>query len=93
MTFSTASSGLPNYPEFVASVTLDGILLGSCDTNKKTVEVKQDWVKTFLENNTDQLKWYTFECLEGQPNAFKEMISSLKRHFNQSGGRRAISCI
>ncbi|XP_070777284.1 major histocompatibility complex class I-related gene protein-like [Enoplosus armatus] len=84
--FSTASSGVPNLPEFVVAALVDDVLAGYCDSNKKTAEPKQDWVTTLLEDNPQQLEWYTAECVENQPNFFKAKIYDLKQRFNQSGG-------
>ncbi|XP_070777281.1 major histocompatibility complex class I-related gene protein-like [Enoplosus armatus] len=84
--FYTGSSGVPNLPEFVVAVLVDDVLAGYCDSNKKTVEPKQDWVTTLLEDTPQQLEWYTAECVESQPNFFKAKIYDLKQQFNQSGG-------
>ncbi|KAM9339837.1 major histocompatibility complex class I-related gene protein-like [Symphorus nematophorus] len=84
--FVTASSGVPNLPEFVGVVLVNDILVGYCDSNKKTVELKQDWVKTLFKNEPQQLQQYSGACFENQPNYFKATIYSLKQRFNQSGG-------
>ncbi|XP_078124333.1 class I histocompatibility antigen, F10 alpha chain-like isoform X2 [Sander vitreus] len=84
--FITASSGVPNFPEFVATAVVDGLLVGYCDTKKKIVEPKQDWMKTILENNPQQLEWYTQRCSESEPIFFKATMDNLKQRFNQSGG-------
>ncbi|KAF1382001.1 hypothetical protein PFLUV_G00159850 [Perca fluviatilis] len=82
----TGSSGVPNFPEIVAAATVYGVLVGYCDTNKKIVEPKQDWMKTFFENNPQQLEFYTHECFEVLPISFKAAMDDLKQRFNQSGG-------
>ncbi|KAF1381989.1 hypothetical protein PFLUV_G00159730 [Perca fluviatilis] len=84
--FLTASSGVPNFPEYVAAGVVDEVLVGNCDTKKKIVEPKQDWMKTFLENNPQHLEFYTQTCLEIEPNFFKATMDDLKQRFNQSGG-------
>ncbi|XP_078124326.1 major histocompatibility complex class I-related protein 1-like isoform X2 [Sander vitreus] len=84
--FITASSGVPNFPEFVAAGLVDGLLMGYCDTKKTIVEPKQDWAKTFLENNPQQLEFYTQRCSEIDPIFFKATMDNLKQRFNQSGG-------
>ncbi|XP_033492947.2 major histocompatibility complex class I-related protein 1-like [Epinephelus lanceolatus] len=83
--FLTASSGVPNFPQLVGAVTVDDLLLGNCDSNKKIIEPKQKWVKTALENNPQQLEWYTEECFQILPHIFKAKMDSLKQRFNQSG--------
>ncbi|XP_071355981.1 major histocompatibility complex class I-related gene protein-like isoform X2 [Trachinotus anak] len=82
--FTTASTGVPNFPEGVAVTMIDGLQAGYCDTN--TLELQHDWVKKLLNDNPDQLQWYTEECLEDVPTFFKASIHSLKQRFNQSGG-------
>uniref|UniRef100_A0A8C9X6Z4 Major histocompatibility complex class I-related gene protein-like n=1 Tax=Sander lucioperca TaxID=283035 RepID=A0A8C9X6Z4_SANLU len=84
--FITASSGVPNFPEFVAAAMVDEFLMGYCDTKKKILEPKQDWMKTILENNPQQLEFYTQGCFEIVPNFFKATMDHLKQRFNQSGG-------
>ncbi|XP_051245672.1 major histocompatibility complex class I-related gene protein isoform X1 [Dicentrarchus labrax] len=84
--FFTASSGVPNFPEFVVAVVVDEILSGYCDNNKNIAEPKQDWVKNIFEDDPQHLEFYTRECSEYQPNFFKATIDNLKQRFNQSGG-------
>ncbi|XP_035847572.1 major histocompatibility complex class I-related gene protein-like isoform X4 [Sander lucioperca] len=95
--FITASSGVPNFPEFVAAAVVDELLIGYCDSNKNIVEPKQDWMKTILENNPQQLEWYTQRCSEIEPNFFKAQIDHFKQRFNQSGGdhilQRMAGCV
>ncbi|XP_032364134.1 major histocompatibility complex class I-related gene protein [Etheostoma spectabile] len=91
--FSTASSGVPNLPEFMATAVVDDLLVGYCDTNKKILEPKQDWVKTLLENNPQLLEMYTAECFEIQPAFFKATMDNLKQIFNQTGGVHILQSI
>ncbi|XP_070703235.1 major histocompatibility complex class I-related gene protein-like [Pempheris klunzingeri] len=83
--YVTASSGVPNFPEFVAAAVVDEIVVGYCDSNKKIVEPKLDSGKKYFEKDPQRLEWYNRECAEIQPNFFKAMINSLKQRFNQSG--------
>uniref|UniRef100_A0A4W6CXU1 Ig-like domain-containing protein n=1 Tax=Lates calcarifer TaxID=8187 RepID=A0A4W6CXU1_LATCA len=84
--FFTISSGIPNFPEFVGAVHVDNILTGYCDSIRKIPQVKQDWVKTYFDNDPEHLDWYTRECSENRPRVFKARISSLMQDFNQSEG-------
>ncbi|XP_076611533.1 major histocompatibility complex class I-related protein 1-like isoform X2 [Chaetodon auriga] len=83
--FLTGSDGVPNFPEFMAAAAVDEHLVAYCDINRKTVEPKQEWMKTLLENDPQVLEWYRRECFQIQPNLFKTTLSSLKQRFNQSG--------
>ncbi|XP_041811145.1 major histocompatibility complex class I-related gene protein-like [Chelmon rostratus] len=84
--FVTASSGVPNFPEFVGAAVVDGHLAASCDSSRKILEPKQEWMKTLFENEPLHLDWYNAECFETQPILFKATMYSLKQRFNQSGG-------
>lgn len=84
--FVTGSSGVPNIPEFVGVLMVDGIQTGYCDSSSKTLQPQQDWAKKLLENNTQQRDWYNKKCFEDQPKLFKDTIFSLKQHFNQGDG-------
>ncbi|XP_028453072.1 major histocompatibility complex class I-related gene protein isoform X2 [Perca flavescens] len=93
--FYTVSSGVPNLSEFVGSAMIDEVLVGYCDSNKKIAEPRQDWVKTFLENNPKYWEMYTKECLESLP-IFKAWMNDMKQSFNQTGGvhilQRMVGC-
>ncbi|XP_040909452.1 major histocompatibility complex class I-related gene protein-like isoform X2 [Toxotes jaculatrix] len=83
--FFTASSGLPNFPEVVGAALVDDIVVGYCDTDTQRFELKQEWVKTYLEKNPEQLQWYRAACFQNQPNLLKARIRGLKQRFNQTG--------
>ncbi|XP_049891637.1 major histocompatibility complex class I-related gene protein-like isoform X2 [Epinephelus moara] len=83
--FITASSGVPNFPEFVGVGVFDEILVGYCDTNIMKVEPKQDWMKKLFENDPQHLEWHNGECFENLHNFFKATIYGLKQRFNQTG--------
>uniref|UniRef100_A0A3Q3IE55 MHC class I-like antigen recognition-like domain-containing protein n=2 Tax=Monopterus albus TaxID=43700 RepID=A0A3Q3IE55_MONAL len=82
--FTTASSGIPDVPEFVGVAMVDDVMIGYCDSN--TIEPKQDWVTKLFHNDPQQLKWYSQECSEILSIGYKTEIHILKQRFNQSGG-------
>uniref|UniRef100_A0A671UKK3 Ig-like domain-containing protein n=1 Tax=Sparus aurata TaxID=8175 RepID=A0A671UKK3_SPAAU len=82
----TASSGLPDLPEFVVAAVVDENPLFYCDSSKKILELKHDWVKKVLENDPHQLEFYKRACFGWLPSYFKDTINGLKQRFNQSGG-------
>uniref|UniRef100_A0A671XEH8 Ig-like domain-containing protein n=1 Tax=Sparus aurata TaxID=8175 RepID=A0A671XEH8_SPAAU len=82
----TGSTGFPNFPDFMAAVLVDDILVGYCDTNKKIVEPKQDWVKTLLEADPEHAEMFTQQCVERTSVYFRITIDNLKRQYNQSEG-------
>ncbi|GLD59448.1 major histocompatibility complex class I-related gene protein-like isoform X1, partial [Lates japonicus] len=83
--FGAGSSGIPNLPEFMAAVQIDGIEMGYCDTNTKTINLKHGWVKIFLYMDVQRLERCKAECFVNQPRVFNARISSFMHHFNQSG--------
>uniref|UniRef100_A0A671XIG8 Ig-like domain-containing protein n=1 Tax=Sparus aurata TaxID=8175 RepID=A0A671XIG8_SPAAU len=83
---TTASSGLPDFPEFVAAAVVDDNLLVYCDGNEKIIEPKHEWVKKVLEDDPQHLELYNSACFEWDPTYFKATINSLKQRFNQSRG-------
>nr|XP_061786760.1 major histocompatibility complex class I-related gene protein-like isoform X1 [Nerophis lumbriciformis] len=83
--FLIATSGAPHLPEFVGVVMMDDMPVGYYDSNIRKAEAKQDWVKSYLEEEPLHLKWYAAQCLHHQQD-FNADIFNLKSLFNQSGG-------
>lgn len=79
------SSGLQNVPEFMAIAVVDGVRLGSCDSNNRTAKPKQDWTKKLTEDDPDHLDWNTQLCRRNH-DASKVMIQEIQLLFNQTGG-------
>ncbi|XP_041664360.1 major histocompatibility complex class I-related gene protein-like [Cheilinus undulatus] len=80
----TASRGLPNIPEFMATAQVDGFGAGYCDSNTKTAK-SHDWTRELMREDPDHLKWYSEQCL-GYQHLFKAHIVSIMQSLNQSGG-------
>ncbi|XP_030266289.1 major histocompatibility complex class I-related gene protein-like [Sparus aurata] len=83
---TTASSGLPDFPEYVVAAVVDDNLVVYCNGNEKIIEPKHVLVKKLFEDDPHQLKQYKEACYEVEPIYFKATINSLKQRFNQSGG-------
>uniref|UniRef100_A0A8D3CED8 MHC class I-like antigen recognition-like domain-containing protein n=1 Tax=Scophthalmus maximus TaxID=52904 RepID=A0A8D3CED8_SCOMX len=84
--FLTASSGLPDLPQFVVVGVINGVTAGSCDTTSNMVHVKQAWVKRYVESDPQHLQWYTRECFHNLPYYLKAQIDLFRQQFNQSEG-------
>nr|AHA14508.1 MHC class I antigen [Monopterus albus] len=82
--FTTASSGIPNFPEFVHIALVDDVPIIYC--NGRTTGPRQDWITKLLHNHPQHLKVCTQCCTEILPELFKAEINILKQRFNQSGG-------
>uniref|UniRef100_A0A8C4NPZ5 Ig-like domain-containing protein n=1 Tax=Dicentrarchus labrax TaxID=13489 RepID=A0A8C4NPZ5_DICLA len=80
--FVTASSGVPNFPEYMGALVVDDILAGYYDSNKQILEPKQEWMKRLFEKDPQHLEFYT----QTLPHFFKVGIQDLKQHLNESGG-------
>ncbi|XP_022620211.1 H-2 class I histocompatibility antigen, Q9 alpha chain-like, partial [Seriola dumerili] len=81
--FYTASSGVPNFPEFVNLGMLDGLQMDYYDSNIKKVIPKQDWMAKsegpeYWERQT--------QTSIGAEQSFKASIEIVRKRFNQTGG-------
>ncbi|XP_053302262.1 class I histocompatibility antigen, F10 alpha chain isoform X5 [Pleuronectes platessa] len=81
--FITASSQVPNFPEFVAVGWIDEVLIGYYDSNTMKAQPKQDWMLKATESQF----WESQTQLGlGEQQDFKNRIEILKERFNQTGG-------
>ncbi|XP_071388564.1 uncharacterized protein [Centroberyx affinis] len=83
--FHTASSGVPNFPEFVSVGFVDGVQITHCDSNTKRNEPKQDWMNKVTADVPQYWETQTGICV-GEQQVFKANIDILKQRFNQTGG-------
>ncbi|XP_051812012.1 major histocompatibility complex class I-related gene protein-like isoform X3 [Acanthochromis polyacanthus] len=85
MFFVTATSGVPDFPEFMGSVLVDEVQVGYCDSNIRMPELTQDWMKKLIEHDPQHLKYYINECY-ATPHFLRATIDSLMKRFNQTRG-------
>ncbi|XP_070703065.1 LOW QUALITY PROTEIN: class I histocompatibility antigen, F10 alpha chain-like [Pempheris klunzingeri] len=83
--FFTASSGVPNFPEFVIVGLVDDVQMYHYDSETKRVEPKQDWMSKATADRADYWEWQTQLC-QGTHQTFKGNIDIAKQRFNQTGG-------
>ncbi|XP_028316540.1 major histocompatibility complex class I-related gene protein-like [Gouania willdenowi] len=81
--FYTASSDVPNFPEFVVVGYVDDFLIGHYDSNTRRAVPKNDWIKDAL--GEDYMESLTARAMDDQQQ-FKVELENLKPRFNQSGG-------
>nr|APD68792.1 MHC class I alpha antigen [Trachinotus ovatus] len=83
--FYTASSGIPNFPEYVSVGLVDGEQISHCDSNTNRNVPKQDWMDKVLVDDPQYWDRQTQICVGNQP-SFKANIQTVKQRFNQTGG-------
>uniref|UniRef100_UPI003AAB2208 major histocompatibility complex class I-related gene protein-like n=1 Tax=Centroberyx gerrardi TaxID=166262 RepID=UPI003AAB2208 len=83
--FSTESTQVPNFPEFVVIALVDEVQIGHCDSNNKRAELNQDWMNKVTADDPEHFEWNTARCMHSQ-HFFKAELETLKQRFNQTGG-------
>ncbi|XP_028283278.1 major histocompatibility complex class I-related gene protein-like [Parambassis ranga] len=83
--FLTSSSGLQNFPRFVAVSKVDGVPVGYCDSSKKTAEPRQDWVQKLKEEEPEHVQWHIQNCLDAIHD-FQRDLDQFRQHFNHTEG-------
>ncbi|XP_061755117.1 class I histocompatibility antigen, F10 alpha chain-like isoform X1 [Nerophis ophidion] len=83
--FSTASSQVPNFPEYVAVGYVDGVQIFHYDSNSRKAEAKQDWMNKITAEDPKYWQRQT-EIGVGNELRDKHNLEVLKKLFNQTGG-------
>uniref|UniRef100_I3K3M3 MHC class I-like antigen recognition-like domain-containing protein n=1 Tax=Oreochromis niloticus TaxID=8128 RepID=I3K3M3_ORENI len=83
--FYTSSSGVSNFPEFVAVGLVDDVQMIHYDSNTQKAEFKQQWMEKAAEDDPEYSARQTNRLMNTQQ-VFKGNIDILKQRFNQTGG-------
>ncbi|XP_029700470.1 H-2 class I histocompatibility antigen, Q9 alpha chain-like isoform X2 [Takifugu rubripes] len=83
--FYTASSGVPNFPEFVSVGMVDDVQMVHYDSNTGRMQPKQEWMKEVTADYPQYLDTQSQNAF-GHQQIFKTNIEILKQRFNQTGG-------
>lgn len=80
-----ASSEVPNFPDFVAVVFVDGVQTDHYDSNTKTTVATQVWMNQVTDDDPEYWKRQTVYW-ESQEQYGRVNIETAKGRFNQTGG-------
>ncbi|XP_054640126.1 H-2 class I histocompatibility antigen, Q9 alpha chain-like [Dunckerocampus dactyliophorus] len=83
--FHTASSQVPNFPEFVSVGYVDEVQIVHYDSNSRKTEAKQDWMNQITAEDPHYWQRET-EINVASEHINKNAIEILKKRFNQTGG-------
>ncbi|XP_061836659.1 major histocompatibility complex class I-related gene protein-like isoform X2 [Nerophis lumbriciformis] len=83
--FTTASSQVPNFPEFVSVGYVNEVEIIYYDSNIRKAESKQDWMNNITAEDPDYWQRQTKYNVINE-HIFKENIETFKKRFNQTGG-------
>ncbi|XP_051812010.1 major histocompatibility complex class I-related gene protein-like [Acanthochromis polyacanthus] len=83
--FYTASSGIPNFPEFASVGMVDNFPIDHYDSNTGRAQIKQDWMTKVIADDPQYMDRNTQVYL-GDQQTFKANIEMVKQRFNQTGG-------
>ncbi|CAL8253984.1 unnamed protein product [Lota lota] len=87
--FYTGSSGVSNFPEFVAVGMVDEVQFDYYDSNIQITVLKQTWMDQVTRDDPDYLERETGKAL-GAQQVFKANIEIVKKRFNQTGGAHIV---
>ena len=83
--FTTASSGLSTFPEYVDVQMVDEVQVEHYDSNTQRIITKQDWADQDYREDPDSLERAN-ERRKGDQQVYKVNLGTLKKRFNQTGG-------
>ncbi|CAF87069.1 unnamed protein product, partial [Tetraodon nigroviridis] len=83
--FYYRSSGVPNFPEFLAVVMVDDVQISHCDSNTRRAEPRQEWMEKVTADDPQYWERETAKFLDAQQ-TYNARIEILKPSFNQTGG-------
>ncbi|XP_061755457.1 class I histocompatibility antigen, F10 alpha chain-like isoform X11 [Nerophis ophidion] len=83
--FRTASSQVPNFPEYVSVGYVDGVQISHYDSNSRKAEAKQDWMNKITAEDP---KYWQIQTEISVRNELigKHNLEVGKKLFNQTGG-------
>ncbi|XP_061755150.1 class I histocompatibility antigen, F10 alpha chain-like [Nerophis ophidion] len=83
--FHTASSQVPNFPEYVSVGYVDGVQISHYDSNSRKAEAKQDWMNKITAEDPKYWQRLTEISVRNELRG-KHNLEVRKKRFNQTGG-------
>uniref|UniRef100_A0A8C6UFL0 Ig-like domain-containing protein n=1 Tax=Neogobius melanostomus TaxID=47308 RepID=A0A8C6UFL0_9GOBI len=83
--FYTASTGIPNFPEYISVGYVDDVQIVQCDSVTKKQHPKQDWMNKVTEDDPQYWEGQTQICLGAQP-VYINNIEIAKQRLNRTEG-------
>ncbi|XP_077362122.1 major histocompatibility complex class I-related protein 1-like [Festucalex cinctus] len=83
--FTTASSQIPNFPEYLEVGYVDGVQIVRYDSKSRKLRAKQDWMNKITAEEPHYWERWT-ERSFGHEHVEKVNIEIAKERFNQTGG-------
>ncbi|XP_057683542.1 major histocompatibility complex class I-related gene protein-like isoform X2 [Corythoichthys intestinalis] len=81
----TASSQIPNFPEYLSVGYVDGVQITHYDSKSGKYRPKQDWMNKITAEDPSYWETQT-HIIIGNQQATKVSIENLQKRFNQTGG-------
>ncbi|XP_077447419.1 H-2 class I histocompatibility antigen, K-Q alpha chain-like [Stigmatopora argus] len=81
----TASSQIPNFPEYFSIIYVDGVPIARYDSESRKFSPKQDWVNKITAQDPHYWRKKTEMCIDNQQ-AVKVDFEIANERFNRSGG-------
>ncbi|XP_070777282.1 major histocompatibility complex class I-related gene protein-like [Enoplosus armatus] len=79
------SSGVPNVPDYVAVANVEEVIMAYYDSDMKTPEPRQDWVRELIEDDPQDWERNAQGYMRYQQ-LFKAETDSFTQHLNQTAG-------
>ncbi|CAG00516.1 unnamed protein product [Tetraodon nigroviridis] len=85
--FITSTSGVTEFPDFVAQTVVDNFQGGWCENNQ--AQPRNEWAKKIAEENPKEVKYHLDSCVY-LTQLYRAYVEDLKQQFNQSEAQPSV---